>query len=84
MCLDVVEWMTTKVDHSNTILLNFKEKHVASYQPYTIHIMYHFKEPQIKITQEWLQSKEETIDYLSQMKGLWDEGNFQSNPLCIG
>ena len=36
-CLDVVEWMTRKVDHSNMILLNFKENHVARYQPYTIH-----------------------------------------------
>ena len=76
LCLDVVEWMTRKVDHSNRILLNFEEKHVARYQPYAIHRMYHFKEPQIKITQERLQSKVETIDYLAQMKGWWDEGNF--------
>ena len=29
-CLDVVEWMTRKVDHYNKILLNFDGKHVAS------------------------------------------------------
>jgi hypothetical protein len=74
-CPDVVEWMTRKFDNSNRILLNFKGKHFARYQPYTIHQMYHFKEPQIKITQEWLYSKAKTIDYLSQMKGWWDEAN---------
>ena len=49
-CPDVVEWMTRKVDHSNRIPLNFDGKHVASYQPYTIHQMYFFKESQIKIS----------------------------------
>ena len=75
-CPNVVEWITRKVDHSNQILLNYEEKHGASYQRYTIHIMYHFKEPQIKITQEFLQSKAKTIDYLAQMNGWWAEGNF--------
>jgi hypothetical protein len=46
--------------------------------------MYHFKEPHIKITQEWLQSKAKTIDYLAQLKGQWAKGNFQSKPLPIG
>lgn len=46
--------------------------------------MYHFKEPQIKVTQEWLQSSAETIDYLTQMKGWWDEGNFRSKPFPTG
>jgi hypothetical protein len=75
-CHDVVAWMAIKVDHSNMILLNFNEKHVARYQPYIIHRMYHFKEPQIKITREWLESKVETIDYLTQMKGWWAKGIF--------
>ena len=43
LCPDVVEWMTRKVDNSNRILLNFEEKHVASYQSYTIRKTYHFK-----------------------------------------
>ena len=75
-CPDVVEWMKRKVDHSNRIVLNFDRKHVVSYQPYTIHQMYHFKETQIKITQEWLHSRAKIIDYLSQMKGWWDEEKF--------
>ena len=80
LCPHVVEWMTRKVGHSNKILLNLDRKHVASYHPYTIHRMYHFKEPQIKITQEWLQSRDGIIDYLAKMKGWWVEGNFQSKP----
>ena len=74
-CLDVIEWMTRKVDHFNKILLNFEKNQVASYQPYTIHRMYHFKEPKIKITQEWLQWRDNIVDYLSQMKRWWVEGN---------
>ena len=69
LCHDVVEWMTRKVDHSNRTLLNCEEKHVVSYQPYTIHIMYNFKENQIKITQDLLQSKVKTGHYLAEMKG---------------
>jgi hypothetical protein len=76
LCPNVIEWMKKKVDHSNKILLNFKEKYFARYHPYTIHKMYHFKEPHIKITQEWLYNKAETIDYLAQMKGWWAKGNF--------
>ena len=30
LCLDVVEWMTRKVDHSNRILLKFEGKHVVA------------------------------------------------------
>ena len=45
--------------------------------------MYHFKEPHIKITQEWLQSKVEIVDYFTQIKGWWVKGNFQSKPLPI-
>ena len=36
-CPNIVEWMIRKMDHSNRILLNLDENHVASYQPYTIH-----------------------------------------------
>ena len=75
LCPDVVEWIPIKVDHSNKILLNFNGKQVVRYHPYIIHGMYHLKEPHIKITREWLQSSAETIDYLTQMKGWWDEGN---------
>ena len=65
LCPDVSEWTKRKFDHSNKILVNFNRKHVVNYQPYTIHQMYHFKEPQIKITQDWLQSRAKIIDYLS-------------------
>jgi hypothetical protein len=83
-CTGVIEWMTRKVDHSNKILLNFEGKKVARYQPYKVQRVYHFKEPHIKITQEWLQNKAETVDYLSQMKDWWAEGNFLSKPLPFG
>ena len=75
--------VSRKVDHSNMNLINLDGKHVASYQPYTINQMYHFKEPHMKITHKWLQSKAKTDDYLAQMKGWWAEGNLRSKPLPI-
>ena len=46
--------------------------------------MYHLKESQVKVTLEWLQSKFESIDFLTIMKGWWLEGNFRSNPTLSG
>ena len=43
-CLDVIEWLTRKVDHESKILLAFEGKHVASYQAPVLNQMYHFKE----------------------------------------
>jgi hypothetical protein len=46
--------------------------------------MYHFKEAHIKVTQEWLQNKSMSINYLDIMKGWWSEGNCRSKPAPIG
>jgi Txe/YoeB family toxin of Txe-Axe toxin-antitoxin module len=31
-CLNVIEWMTRRIDHESRIILNFEDKHVANYQ----------------------------------------------------
>ena len=75
-CLDVIEWMTKRIDHESRTIINFKGKNVASYQAPMLNQLYHFKEAQVRVTPEWLQSKTESIDFLSIMKGLWSEGKF--------
>ena len=76
--------MTQKIDHESMTLLYLEGKHVASYQDPFLNHMYHFKEDQIKVTQEWLQNKSEFIDFLNVMKGWWSKGNFRSKPTPIG
>ena len=49
-CLDVIKWLTRRVDHQRKTLLDFEGKHVASYQPSRLHHMYHFKELYFKVT----------------------------------
>ena len=61
--------MTRKVDHESKTLLDFEGKYVASYQVLVLNQMYHFKEAQIKVTQEWLQNKPQSINYLDSTKG---------------
>ena len=53
-CLDVIEWITIKVDHQHQSILNFEGKVVSSYKPFMINKMYHLKESIIKISHEWL------------------------------
>jgi hypothetical protein len=79
-CPNVIEWLIRRTDHKRITIHNFEGKHVASFQPSMLHHMYHFKEPQIKATQEWLQKKAEAVDYLAHMKGWWDIGNFRYKP----
>jgi hypothetical protein len=31
-CLNVIEWMTWRINHESRIILNFEGKHVATYQ----------------------------------------------------
>ena len=31
-CLDVIEWITRRVDHENKTIINFKDENVANYQ----------------------------------------------------
>ena len=70
--------MTQRIDHERRTILNFEGKHVSSYQ------MYHFIESQVRVTPEWLQSKTESIDFLTIMKGWWSERNFRSKPTPVG
>jgi hypothetical protein len=53
-CPKVIEWMTQRTDHESRTILNFKDKHVASYQALVLNQQYHFKESQVKVTREWL------------------------------
>ena len=49
-CLNVIEWITRKVDHQHRSILNFEGKIVASYKASMINEMYHLKEDSIKIS----------------------------------
>ena len=73
-CTDVIEWMTQRIDNESRTILNFEDKHVASYQAPVLNQLYHFKEAQVKVTPEWLRNKIEFVDFLSIMKGWWSEG----------
>ena len=53
-CLDVIEWITRKIDHKHRSILNLKGIVVAHYNPSMINKMYHLKEANIKISPEWL------------------------------
>ena len=76
----MIEWITQRIDHKRRTILNFEGKHVASYQDPVLNKRYHFKEAQVRVTPEWLQSKIESMYFLTIMKGWWLEGNFRSKP----
>ena len=42
-CLDVIEWMTQRIDHESRTILNFEDKNVSSYQALLLNKLYHFK-----------------------------------------
>ena len=42
-CLDVIEWITQKVDHENREILNSEDKSVANYKASVFNQIYHFK-----------------------------------------
>jgi hypothetical protein len=75
--------MTRRIDYESRTILNFEDKHVASYQAPVLNQLYHFKEAQAKITPKWLKDKIEFIDFLSIMKGWWSEGQFKANPSLV-
>lgn len=79
-CPDVIEWMNRRIDHENITILKFEENYVSSYQAPELNQLYHFKETQVKVTPERLQSKTQSVDFLSIMKGWWSKGKFISNP----
>lgn len=49
-CLDVIVWMTRRIDNESRTILNFVDKHVASYQDPILNQLYHFKEDKVKVT----------------------------------
>ena len=70
----MIEWITRKVDHENREILNCKDKSVSSYKESVFNHIYHFKEAHIKVTPEWPKQKNESVDFLTIMKGWWSEG----------
>ena len=49
-CLDVIEWITRKIDHENRSILNSEYKSVANYKASIFNHIYHPKEAHIKVT----------------------------------
>ena len=68
-CLDVIEWITRKIDHEHRSILNYEDKSVAIYKASFFNQTYHLKESHIKVTPEWLKQKSESVDLLTIMKG---------------
>ena len=62
-CLNVIEWITRKIDHENRSILNYEDKSVASYKASFLNQMYHLKESHIKVKPEWLRQKSESVDF---------------------
>ena len=77
-CLDVIEWITQKIYHENRSILNSKNKSVASYKASFFNQIYHPNEAHIKVTPEWLKQKNESIDFLTIMKGWWSKGQLRA------
>ena len=48
-CLDVIEWITRKIDDEHRSILNYEDKSVASYKALVFNQMYHLKEAHIKV-----------------------------------
>ena len=79
-CLDVIEWITRKIDHQHQSILNVEGKVVANYKPSMINQMYHLKEATVKVSLEWLKQKSESADMLTILKGWWSNDYFRSKP----
>ena len=54
-CPDVIEWITTKIDHRHRSSINYEGKTMASYKASVFNQMYHIKEAYIKVLPEWLE-----------------------------
>ena len=76
--LDVIEWITRKIDHQHRSILNVERKVVANYKPSMINQIYHLKEATVKVSPDWLKQKSESVDMLTILKGWWSEGNLRS------
>ena len=77
-CPDVIEWITQKINHENISILNSKNKSVASYKALVFNQIYHVKEAHIKVTPKLLKQKNESIDFMTIMKGWWSKGQFKA------
>ena len=65
-CLDVIEWMTWRIDNERRTILNFEDKKLVSYRNPVLNQPYHLKETQVNVTLELLQRKTKlSISYLS-------------------
>jgi hypothetical protein len=82
-CLDVVEWITRKIDHQHRSILNVKGKYMSNYKSSMINQIYHLKEATVKVSPDWLKQKSESVDMLTILKGSWSEGNFRSKPTNV-
>ena len=82
-CLDVIEWITRKINHQHRSILNAEGKVVANYKPSMINQIYHLKEAIVKISPNCLKQKSESADMLTILKGWWSEGNFRSKPTNV-
>ena len=65
---DVIEWMTQRIDHESRTILHLEDKHVSSQKAHLLNQLYHFKESEVKVIPQWLQSKTKSVDFLSIMK----------------
>lgn len=79
-CLDVIEWITRKIDHQHRSIMNYEGKSVSSYEGLVFNQMYHLKEACIKVSPEWLKQKNESVDFLTILKGWWSKGQFRTKP----
>ena len=77
-CLDVIEWMTRKIDHQHQSILNYQGKSASSYKASVFNQMYHLKQSYIKVSLEWLKKKSESADLLTILKGWWSKENFKT------
>jgi hypothetical protein len=82
-CLDVVEWITRKIDHQHQSILNVEGKVVANYNPSIINQIYHLKEATVKVSPKWLKQNGDSVNMLTILKGWWSEGNFRSKPANV-
>ena len=74
----MIEGITQKIDHENRVILNYENESVSGYKESFFNHIYHFKEAHIKVSPEWLRQKNESIDFLTIMKGWWSKGQFKA------
>jgi hypothetical protein len=66
------------VNHENKAILNLEDKSLSSYKSSVLNQIYHFKEAHVKVTPEWLKQENDSIDFLTIMKGWWFERQFRA------